>query len=236
MIIKDKAVIRNSDVAIIIPVYNEADMVGTVIQDVLKYFKNIICVNDGSKDDSVRVIVEAGGTLVDHPINLGAGAATQTGVDYALQNPNTQYFITIDADGQHDIKDAVKMLDHLKKHNLDIVFGSRFKGSVENIAPIKRAFLKLAAVFSSRASGINLTDPHIGLRVFNRNFAENLKLTLPDFTHASEVINRVGEGAFKYDEIAASVVYSDYSKAKGQPMLNAINIAIDLFFHRISKK
>jgi len=226
----------HADTAIIIPVYNEAEMVGSVIKEIQTKFGNIICVNDGSKDASGKVIVDSGAVLVDHPINLGAGAATQTGIDYALQDPANKYFVTIDADGQHDINDAIRMLAHLKKNSLDIVFGSRFKGTVENISPIKQVFLKLAAVFSTRTTGIALTDPHIGLRVFNRNFAENLKLTLPDFTHASEVIHRVGEGNFKYDEVAASVTYSDYSKAKGQPMLNAINITIDLFFHRISKK
>ena len=224
------------DTVVIVPVYNEANMVGEVIREVQLSFKNIVCVNDGSTDSSAQVIEELSVTLVNHPINLGAGAATQTGVDYALQDPAIQYFITIDADGQHDINDAVRMLEHLKVHNLDIVFGSRFKGTVENIAPLKRVFLKLAAVFSSRTTGINLSDPHIGLRVFNRSFAEKLKLTLSDFTHASEVIHRVGEHNFKYDEVPATVTYSSYSKAKGQPMLNAINITTDLFFHRISKK
>ena len=211
-------------------------MVEKVIHEVQKHFELLICVNDGSTDDSAEKIKGTGAMLVNHPINLGAGAATQTGVDFALQDPRVKHFITIDADGQHDVLDAVRMLKHLKKHDLDIVFGSRFKGTVENISPLKQMFLKLAALFSSRTTGIHLTDPHIGLRVFNRNFADKLKLTLSDFTHASEVIHRVGEHGFAYDELPATVTYSSYSKAKGQPMLNAINITIDLFFHRISKK
>jgi glycosyltransferase involved in cell wall biosynthesis len=221
---------------IIIPVYNEAQMVGQVIKEVHKYFQNIVCVNDGSKDNSSQVILDAGATLVEHPINVGAGAATQTGIDYALLDPNASYFITIDADGQHEITDAIRMRKHLIDNKLDVVFGSRFIGAAENISPVKRAFLKLAAVFSGVTSGVKLTDPHIGLRVFNRLFAENLKITLPDFTHASEVVSRVKEGDYKYAELPVTVTYSDYSKAKGQPMLNAVNITIDLFFHRISKK
>jgi len=227
---------KHTDTVVVIPVYNEAGMVSNVIDQVKELFDNVVCVNDGSSDQSAEVIRRSEAILVNHPINLGAGAATQTGVDYGLQNPQARYFITIDADGQHDIHDAVRMLEHLKARDLDIVFGSRFIGTVENITPIKRAFLKLAAVFSSTTTGIKLTDPHIGLRVFNRAFAEELKLTLPDFTHATEVIHRVGEHNFKYEEVPASVTYTAYSKAKGQPMLNAINITIDLFFHRISKK
>lgn len=224
------------DTYVIIPAYNEAKVAGGVVLEVRKYFKNVVCVNDGSTDETGKVLESTGAVVVEHPINLGAGAATQTGIDYALLDEDARYFITFDADGQHDIKDAVHMLGYIQKQKVDIVFGSRFLGTIENISLLKKKFLRLAAVFSGATSGINLTDPHIGLRVFNRKFAENLKITLPDFTHASEVIHRVADGKYKYAEVPATVTYSDYSKAKGQPMLNAINIAFDLLIHRITKK
>ncbi len=224
------------DTYVIVPVYNEAKVVGDVIKTVSAHFENVVCVNDGSRDTSAQVIADSGGILVNHPINLGAGAATQTGIDFALQDKKARFFVTIDADGQHAVEDAIAMLDRIKKDDLDIVLGSRFLGNVHNISPIKRVFLRAAAVFSGKTTGVELTDPHIGLRVFNRKFAENLKLTLPDFTHASELVHRIGEGNYKYVELPVTVTYSDYSKAKGQPMLNAVNIAIDLMFHRISKR
>lgn len=227
---------NNKDTAVIIPVYNEEKVIGDVIRAIKPKCGTIICVNDGSKDKSSEVINKAGAVLVEHAINLGAGAATQTGVDYALLDKSTEYFITVDADGQHEIEDAMRMLEHLKKNNLDIVFGSRFLGTAHNISPAKRLFLKLAAIFSKRTSGVTLTDPHIGIRVFNRNFAENLNLTMPGFAHASELLFRISEGGYKYDEIPVKITYSDYSKAKGQSMLNSINIVIDLLFHRMSKK
>ncbi len=227
---------KNRNTYIIIPVYNEASVVGQVIKAARHDYDNVIGVNDGSSDDSSNEIVRAGATLVEHPINLGAGAATQTGIDYALQDAAAEYFVTIDADGQHDIRDVATMLAYLKEHKLDVVFGSRFIGEAKNLSPIKRYFLKLAATFSNKTTGITLTDTHVGLRVFNRRFATNLKLTLPGFTHASEIIQRTSEGNYRYAEVPVTITYSDYSKSKGQPMLNAINIAFDLFFHRISKK
>jgi glycosyltransferase involved in cell wall biosynthesis len=223
-------------VCVIVPCYNEEQVVKKVLQDIKAHFKEVICVDDGSSDNSGNEIIKSGATLIEHPINLGAGAAIQTGIDYALQDPDVKLFITIDADGQHNIKDAVAMVEYLQRHNLDIVFGSRFIGNVESIHPIKKMFLKIAALFSTTTTGVKLTDPHIGLRVFNRKFAENLKLSLPDFTHASEVIHRIKEGDYKYDEVPVTVTYSDYSKAKGQPMINAINITVDLLINRITKK
>lgn len=224
------------DTCVIIPVYNEEQKVGLVVEQVKRRFSNVVCVNDGSKDDSAKVIVQSGAVLLNHVVNLGAGAATQTGIDYALLNKNTKYFVTVDADGQHEIDDSQKMLEHLKKHNLDIVFGSRFLGEVQNISAIKRKFLKLAAMFSKKTSGVYLTDPHIGIRVFNRKFAENLKMTMPDFAHASELVERVADGNYKYAEVPVTVTYSDYSKKKGQSMLNAINITFDLVLDKIAKK
>ena len=226
----------NDNCYIIIPVYNEAKVVGKVINSCQKKFMNVVCVNDGSSDTSAKEIIKAGAVLVNHPINLGAGAATQTGVDYALQDPKAEYFITIDADGQHSIEDAAKMLAFLQKNNLDIVMGSRFLGKVENISKIKHGFLKVAAIFSGATTGVKLTDPHIGLRVFNRRFAEALKLTMPDFSHASELVHRIGEGKFAYDEMPVSVTYNAYTKAKGQSMINAVNITFDMMLHKVSKK
>jgi glycosyltransferase involved in cell wall biosynthesis len=224
------------DTYVIIPVYNEAETIGSVVGEVIEKFSNVVCVNDGSADNSGREIEKADAVLVEHSINLGAGAATQTGIDYALLDPRAKYFITIDADGQHEIKDALRMLEQLKEKGLDIVFGSRFLGQVQNISKTKTQFLKLAALFSKKTSGVYLTDPHIGIRVFNRKFAENLKITMPDFAHASELVERVAKGNYRYDEEPVTVTYSHYSKNKGQPMLNAINIAVDLMLDKISKR
>lgn len=227
--------IRPDNVYVIIPVYNEASVIGSVIRECQSYYRNIVCVDDGSIDNSARAVNESGAVLIRHAINLGAGAATQTGIDYALSDPGAKYFITIDADGQHEIEDAHKMLTYLKVNDLDVVIGSRFLGSVKNITKTKRSFLRLAAVFSKRTSGIELSDPHNGIRVFTREFAENLKLKIPGYAHASELIHRIAEKKYKYAEFPVSVSYSDYSKSKGQSMLNAVNITVDFFHHKLNK-
>ena len=69
-----------------------------------------------------------------------------------------------------------------------------------------------------------------------REFAENLKLTMPDFSHASELVQRIRQGGYRYAECPITVTYSDYSKAKGQPMINAVNIGFDYLMHRTFKK
>ena len=89
-----------------------------------------MCVDDGSTDGTADAALRAGAHVVRHPVNLGQGAAIQTGVEYARRQPGAAVFATFDADGQHRVKDVVKMIDRLCAADgaLDIVVGTRFAG------------------------------------------------------------------------------------------------------------
>lgn len=220
--------------AIIIPVYNEATVVGGVIKSVLKYFKYVVCVNDGSKDNSSAEIAKTDAYLVEHPINMGQGAALQTGIEFARQLP-VDFFVTFDADGQHSLKDVAIMLDEIKKSQYDIIMGSRFLGETIGMKTSKRIVLKAAIKFSNITSGLKLTDTHNGLRVFNRTVAEGMQITLPDMAHASEILEIIADKKYKYKEVPVTIEYTDYSRAKGQSIINAVNIGFDTLLRKISK-
>lgn len=214
--------------AIIIPVYNEGTVIKGVVNNVLKEFKHVICVNDGSRDNSADEILQTKAYLVNHPINMGQGAALQTGIEYARLFPEVQSFVTFDADGQHQISDVKHMLGVLKDKKVNIVLGSRFLGKVENITPLKKQVLRLATAFSNLTSGLKLTDTHNGLRVFDRHTAEVMQITMPDMAHASEILTLIKRNQLTYVEAPVTIAYTDYSKAKGQSIFNAVNIVFDL--------
>ena len=69
---------------------------------------------------------QAGAHVVRHPANLGQGAAIQTGIEYARSQPGAQVFATFDGDGQHRVKDVVRMIDRLSAEQVDLVIGTRF--------------------------------------------------------------------------------------------------------------
>lgn len=223
------------DVVLIIPAYNEGGMIQSTIKKIPAEFPHIVCVDDGSYDDTAQQILATRAQLVRHSINLGQGAALQTGIDYALQTKAYKYFVTYDADGQHRIADVTKMLKTIKKDKLDIVLGSRFLGDTVGMKTSKRVMLKLAVKVSNIMSGIKLTDAHNGLRVFTRQTAEKLQLQMSDFAHASEIIERIAQLNLKYAEEPVVIVYTDYSHAKGQTMNNAVNILFDVVFKRVTK-
>jgi glycosyltransferase involved in cell wall biosynthesis len=216
------------DVCVVIPVYNEARVIADVVRLVRKNYPLVVCVDDGSSDDSGSEILAAGALLVQHPMNLGQGAALRTGLEFGLALPQASTFVTFDADGQHDVHDVDEMLDALQSTGVDIVFGSRFLDKRSEIGRGKRVVLAAAIKYTRLSTGLALTDTHNGLRVFNRTVAEALDLQMNGMAHASEVLSIVANRGFRYVELPVHIRYTDYSKSKGQPLMNGVNILFDL--------
>ena len=214
----------------VVPLYNEAEVIGDVVRDVRTVFPNVVCVDDGSRDDSADTAEAAGAVVVRHPVNLGQGAALQTGLEYALIDPDTSYVVTFDADGQHRVEDAVEMVDRLRADEADIVFGSRFLDGRTAPGALKKLVLKSAVAYTNLTTGVHLTDAHNGLRALNRAVAEHLDLRQNRMAHASEIVSQVGRGGFRYVEHPVHILYTDYSRSKGQSLLNSVNILAEMLF------
>jgi len=218
------------DVWIIIPAFNEAQVIGDVIADLRQVFSHVVCVDDGSRDDTAEVALRAGAHVVPHPVNLGQGAAIQTGVEYARRQPSAAVFVTFDADGQHRVKDVLAMIDRLSKGDVDVVVGTRFAGTTVSHTPaLKRLILRTAAALSSSSHRLGLTDAHNGLRVFNKTVADHLNLTMNGMSHASEFVKLIVENHWRVAEEPVEILYTEYSMSKGQPLLNGVNIVFDGF-------
>ena len=218
-----------SHVWIVVPAFNEAGVIGDVITDLRSIFANVVCVDDGSADDTGDVALRAGAHLVQHPVNLGQGAAIQTGVEYARGRPGAQIFVTFDADGQHQVADVVAMIARLAAGDADVIIGTRFGPGVSRPPPLKRAVLQTAARLSPRGRRLGLTDTNNGLRVFNKTVADRLDITMNGMSHATEFIMLIDENRWRVAEQPVEVLYTEYSSAKGQPLLNGVNIIVDGF-------
>ena len=218
------------DTWLVVPLYNEAQVVREVIEDARRTFPHVVVVDDGSRDDSAAQAEAAGAVVVRHPINLGQGAALQTGIRYVLERTDARYLITFDADGQHSVADAAAMVAAARKENLAIVLGSRFLKGPSPVGWLKRLVLATAAVVASRTTGMHLTDAHNGLRLLRRDAAEHLNLRQNRMAHASEIIRQLGATGLPWREFPVHIAYTEYSKAKGQSLLNSVNILVDLIF------
>ena len=221
---------RNPDAHawVVIPLYNEADVIAGVIRGLREEFANVICIDDGSMDGSAAIAAEAGARVVQHPVNLGQGAALQTGIDFALLHPECEYIVTFDADGQHRVEDAVAMLGVARAQNAAVVFGSRFLDDRTRPGWMKKVVLKTAVWVTNMTTGMRLTDAHNGLRVIRRDAAEKIELKQDRMAHATEIVLEIGRTRLPWTEYPVELLYTDYSKAKGQSVLNSVNILVDL--------
>ncbi|MFJ2186766.1 glycosyltransferase family 2 protein [Kitasatospora sp. NPDC087861] len=216
------------DVWLVIPAYNEGQVIADVVEGARKTFPNIVVVDDGSADDSAKHIMSTGAHLVRHPVNLGQGAALQTGLAYALAQNGAQYFATFDADGQHQTADVEKMVALLRTGEVDVVLGSRFIEQNGQVPWIKRVVLRTAATVSPTARKLKLTDSHNGLRVLNREAAGRLRITMNGMAHASEIVSFLAGADLRVAELPVDILYTDYSRAKGQSLINGVNIIFDI--------
>lgn len=215
---------------LVVPLYNEAQVIRSVVAQARETFPNIVCVDDGSSDDSVAEARAGGARVVVHAVNLGQGAALQTGIRYALLDPDARYFVTFDADGQHRTEDALRMVERLAREDLDIVIGSRFLDGRTRPGLLKRIVLKAAVVFQRVTSGVKLTDAHNGLRAMTRETASRIRITQNRMAHASELVDQVASLGLRFAEEPVHVIYTDYSRSKGQSLWNSVNILSELLF------
>jgi glycosyltransferase involved in cell wall biosynthesis len=218
-----------SDVWLVVPVYNEAQVIGDVVRHARQTFPNIVCVDDGSRDGSAAQIRTSGAHLVRHPVNLGQGAALQTGIEYARSQPGAQYFVTFDADGQHQVEDVARMLKRLISEDVDLVVGTRFKDGADtsHIPWIKRLVLRTVVMLSPRTRRLGLTDAHNGLRVFNRTVADQMAISVNGMGHAGEIVEMADHLKWRVTEEPVKILYTEYSMAKGQSLINGVNIVFD---------
>lgn len=216
------------DTWLVVPMYNEASVVGEVVAELRTIFPQVVCVDDASEDNSVREALSAGALVLSHPVNLGQGAALQTGFDWALMHPQCRYVITFDADGQHCLSDALAMRERAEACDLAFVFGSRFLDHTADTGLLKQWVLKTAATFTRWRTGLDVTDAHNGLRLIRRDALESVRLSQARMAHASQIVAQLAATGLPWEELSVTIHYTDYSRSKGQPLLNSVNILVDL--------
>lgn len=223
----------DDDVCVIVPVYDEQQTIAATVSDLRLAFAHVVCVDDGSTDGSGDLAAAAGATVLRHVVNLGQGAALQTGFDHALRHTDAAWVVTFDADGQHLVADAERMVEHARATGVDVVLASRFTGTTEGMPLLRELVLRAGVTFTRLTSGLRVTDTHNGLRVLNRKALETIRLELPRMAYASELLNAIVPAGLRYDEVPTTVLYTTYSRAKGQRNVNSLNILYDLAARRL---
>jgi glycosyltransferase involved in cell wall biosynthesis len=221
-------------VAVIVPAYREAAVLGGVVAELRRTLPRVIVVDDGSDDATAAVAAAAGAQVVRHAVNLGQGAALATGIALALRQ-GAQVVVTFDADGQHRPEDARALAEVVLRGEADMALGSRFLGAAPGIPRSRRVLLKAAVLLTRLLYGARLTDAHNGLRALSAQAAARIRLRNAGMAHATEIVHQALRLKLRVVERPVTVVYSEYSLAKGQRMSSALGIVADLLTRRLER-
>lgn len=221
-------------VCAVIPAYNEGRAIAAVVRECQRHVDHVVVVDDASADDTAASASLPGVDVLRHPINLGQGAALQTGIAHALAQGAT-HVATLDADGQHDPAEVERLVTALHASGAQVALGSRFLGATVGMPAHRRAVLRLAVVFTRLTTGLRVTDCHNGFRVFTADAARQVRILQNRMAHASELLEEIARKRIAYVEVPVTIRYTDYSLAKGQSSFNSLNILLDLFLHWLRK-
>lgn len=213
-----------SSVFIVIPAKNEERYISSLVEQIKALgFEKIVIVNDCSTDNTKKIADSIPDiTVLDHVINLGPGAATQTGIAHAIEQ-NAKMILTIDADLQHDPLDLLKLVAHMTETDSDLVIGSRFIKN--NDIPNTRIFYnKVANVVSFFLTGKMLTDSQSGLKAISIKLAKKLDLKYDGFEFCMEIIKQAKVTKSVISEVPVNVRYTPETTAKGQNLRSGINM------------
>jgi polyprenyl-phospho-N-acetylgalactosaminyl synthase len=222
------------DVWVVTAAYNEARVIADVVADVRRAGHPAVVVDDGSTDGTAAAARQAGAVVLEHPINLGQGAALPTALEFALA-AGARFIITFDADGQHRARDIPRLMEALLRDDADFALGSRFLGAALNMPPARRRLLRVATWFTRLTTGLRITDSHNGLRALTRRGALAIRLKQNRMAHASEILHQISDSGLKYVEAPVTIEYSAYSLAKGQQLSNSLSIVLDLLARRLHR-
>ncbi len=214
-----------SQVWVVVPAFNEGKVIRQVVEPLLRADYRVVVVDDVSSDRPIEQLGDLPVHCCRHIINLGQGAALQTGIDYALEM-GASFIVIFDADGQHRAEDVAAILQPLLSGEGDVTLGSRFKDPDRSpgIPGTRRILLKGGAMFCRIVLGLRVTDMHNGLRGFTAEAAQRLEITQNRMAHATQILQQIRRHGIRYEEVPVTIRYTQYSMAKGQASSNLLNV------------
>jgi glycosyltransferase involved in cell wall biosynthesis len=186
----------------VIPAYNEASTVGTVIRETDPYVDEVAVVDDGSTDDTLAVARAAGATVIKHAVNRGVGGAVRTGYRYAIRN-DYELVIQIDADGQHDPSNLPALLDKAEEN--DMVIGSRYLNeSFKDYSLVRRVGIRTFTALVNHLGGIEISDVTSGYRIYRVEMLANI-LHTADAHWAVEQTLSAAKSDYRISEVSVEI-------------------------------
>ena len=194
---------KSNAVAVLIPAYNEGSTIGSIVTRVKAVDAGkVYVVDDGSIDSTSKYAEECGAEVIRHPVNLGGGAAIQTGLTLCLHK-NVRYVVTLDADGQHDPKEIPGLIGTMMSEKAGLVVGSRFLEDKRlTMSPYRNMGVRFFSLCTSLLTGMKLTDVTSCYRVYDMEIMRDIIPSLRETQYYSiETLLRIAQAGARIVEV-----------------------------------
>jgi len=229
------------DLTVIIPVYNEVSTINKIIKKInkLKINKQIIVVDDGSKDGTKKIINKNKSRInkiLFHKKNYGKGFAIRSAQKFI----KGKYVIIQDADLEYEPKDYFKLLNKLKKKNFKVVYGSRVLGKkryfLTNFTSITRIFFNhLLTILSNILNNQKLSDAHTCYKAFDAKIFKKIKLQENGFAFCPEITTKISNLNLNICEVPISYNGRNYKQGKKITYFDGVEAIIALLKYKYFK-
>ena len=198
---------------VIIPAYNEEGRVGRVVRELRECMAgtDVLVINDGSADRTAAEAAAAGARVISLPVNLGYGAALQTGFKFAVRH-GYELIGQVDADGQHPPSHFETLLRRLEEDDVDVVIGSRFLDGDGHYRPSRARKIGMA-LFGGIASAVtrqHISDPTSGFQVMKAPVARFFSSEVyPSDYPDADILILLHRSGFRISEVGVRMLPSD---------------------------
>lgn len=205
---------------IAIPVYNEGKYVCPVLTRVLEYAKDVLVIDDGSTDETVRLLPKLPVEVIRHSVNRGYGRAMRDAFAWA-EISGYDWVITMDCDEQHEPAAIPSFLAAARENRADVVSGSRYAKvgqDADNPPPDRRAINETITAEINERLGLQLTDSFCGFKAYRVEALRRLNLTEHGYAFPMQFwVQAVAQG-LRIQEIPVKLIYNDPNRTFGGPM------------------
>lgn len=209
-----------------IPCFNSENYIGDVVSRTAKYVDQVIVVDDGSSDDTVKAARAAGALVISHDVNRGYGEAIKSCFKVGRAN-GADILVTLDGDGQHNPDEIEKVMVPIINNEADIVIGSRFVNNQVGMPRYRRFGIKVITFLFNFGAKVKVHDAQSGFRAYSKRVLNAISLTETGMSVSVETLIKARAAGLRIREVATSCQYHPYSSSVN-PVIHGLRVALSV--------
>jgi len=215
-----------------IPCFNEEVAIGSVVLRARQCADEVLVIDDGCTDSTVKVARDAGATVISHGARKGKGQGIKSALRYAVDH-NYDCLVFMDGDGQHNPEEIPLLVEPILADTADLVIGFRTFDQMPFYRRFGRAVLDVAS-----SNGSSITDSQCGFRALNRKTMESMLGTLrkDDFSTESEMLRIAEEKHLRIGETPINCKYGDFATSTKNPLSHGMEVLGSIFWLVVERR